>query len=54
MGVIITSVVFGLLSIFIIYKREYIKCSFNKKYIKDALFFGVALIPHAMGGVDNN
>jgi len=31
-------------------KREYIKFSFNKKYIKDALFFGIPLIPHALGG----
>ena len=50
LGVIITSVVFGLLSIFVIYKREYINFSFNKKYIKDALFFGIPLIPHALGG----
>jgi O-antigen/teichoic acid export membrane protein len=50
LGIIVTSVIFGLLSIFIIYKREYIKFSFNKKYIKDALFFGVPLIPHALGG----
>ena len=50
LGVIITSFIFGLLSIFVIYKREYIKFSFNKKYIKDALFFGVPLIPHALGG----
>jgi len=50
LGVITTSVIFGLLSIFVIYKREYIKFSFNKKYIKDALFFGVPLIPHALGG----
>lgn len=49
-GVIITSVIFGLLSIFVIYKRSYIKLSFNKKYIKDALFFGIPLIPHALGG----
>ena len=50
LGVIISSVIFGLLSIFVIYKRGYIKFSFNKKYIKDALFFGVPLIPHALGG----
>jgi len=50
LGVIITSVIFGLLSIFVIYKREYIKFFFNKKYIKDALFFGIPLIPHALGG----
>jgi O-antigen/teichoic acid export membrane protein len=50
LGVIITSFIFGLLSVFVIYKREYIKFSFNKKYIKDALFFGIPLIPHALGG----
>jgi len=50
LGVIITSVIFGLLSIFVIYKREYIRFSFNKKYIKDALLFGIPLIPHALGG----
>jgi len=50
LGAVITSIIFGILSIFIIYKREYIKFSFNKKYIKDALFFGVPLIPHALGG----
>jgi len=50
LGVIITSVIFGLLSIFVIYKRKYIKLSFNKRYVKDALFFGIPLIPHALGG----
>ena len=50
LGVIATSVIFGILSIFVLYKREYIKFYFNKKYIKDALFFGIPLIPHALGG----
>ena len=50
LGIIITSIVFGLLSIFIIIKKKYITISFNKEYIKDALFFGVPLIPHALGG----
>ncbi|MBA7527264.1 hypothetical protein ES705_19440 [subsurface metagenome] len=50
LGVIITSVIFGLLSIFVIYKRKYIKFSFNKRYVKDALLFGIPLIPHALGG----
>jgi len=50
-GTIITSIIFGLLSIFIIFKRSYIKLSFNKKYIKDALFFGIPLIPHNLGGL---
>lgn len=50
LGVVIASVIFGLLSILVIYKREYIKFSLNEKYIKDALFFGIPLIPHALGG----
>jgi len=50
LGVVITSIIFGLSSIYIIYKRKYIKFSFNKKYIKDALFFGFPLIPHTLGG----
>ena len=50
LGITSTSIAFGLVSIFVIYKREYVKFSFNKKYIKDALFFGVPLIPHALGG----
>ena len=50
LGVVITSIVFGFLSIFVIHKSRYIKISFNKKYIKDALFFGIPLIPHALGG----
>ena len=50
LGVIITSIVYGIISIFVIIKRKYITLSFNKKYIKDALFFGVPLIPHALGG----
>jgi len=50
LGIIITSIVYGIISIFVIIKRKYITFSFNKKYIKDALFFGVPLIPHALGG----
>jgi len=50
LGIIITSVVFGFISFFVIYKRGYINFSFNKLYIKDALFFGIPLIPHALGG----
>ena len=50
LGVIITSIVYGIISIFVIIKRKYITFSFKKKYIKDALFFGIPLIPHALGG----
>ena len=50
-GVIITSIIFGFISLFIIYRRKYIKFNFNKAYIKDALLFGIPLIPHALGGL---
>ena len=50
LGIIIASIVFGFISLFIIYKRKYIRFSFNKAYIKDALLFGIPLIPHALGG----
>ena len=50
LGVIITSITFGLLSIFIIFKRNYINITFYKNYIKDALFFGIPLIPASLGG----
>jgi len=49
-GVVITSIIFGILSIFVIYKRRYIKFSFNKKYTKAALVFGIPLIPHSLSG----
>jgi O-antigen/teichoic acid export membrane protein len=49
-GIIIASITFGILSIFVLYKRKYIKLAFNKKYIKDALFIGIPLIPHTLGG----
>lgn len=50
LGIIIASIVFAFVSVLIIYKREYISFSFNKDYIKDSLFFGIPLIPHALGG----
>lgn len=50
LGIIITSITFAFVGAFIIYKRKYISFSFNKGYVKDALFFGVPLIPHALGG----
>ncbi len=50
LGIIIISIIFGLIGFFIIYKRKYIRFSFDKAYIKDVLFFGIPLIPHALGG----
>jgi O-antigen/teichoic acid export membrane protein len=49
LGIIITSIIFGFISIFIIGKRGYVDLSFNKTYIKDILFFGIPLIAHSLG-----
>ena len=50
LGIVITSIIFALISGFIVYKRKYIKISLNKNYIKDALFFGIPLVPASLGG----
>jgi O-antigen/teichoic acid export membrane protein len=42
---------FGLLGLFLLYKDGWIKFAFNKTYIRNALSFGVPLVPHALGGV---
>ena len=50
LGLIIASIIFGFVSLFVVYRRKYIRFSLNKVYIKDALLFGIPLIPHALGG----
>lgn len=49
-GITIASFVFALIGIFILCKKRYIILSFHRGYIKDALLFGIPLIPHALGG----
>ena len=49
-GQAIATVLFALLSFRFIYRRGYLQFTFNKGYIKDALKFGVPLIPHALSG----
>lgn len=43
-------ILFAILAIFIIYRNGWIKVTYNKSYIKHALFFGGPLIPHALSG----
>jgi O-antigen/teichoic acid export membrane protein len=45
-GSAIANIVFGLLSLLIIFKRGYAVLRYSSKYIKDAFKFGVTLIPH--------
>ena len=42
--------IFSLISFIFIVKRGYFSLKLNKAYIKDALQFGVPLIPHALSG----
>lgn len=48
-GLAIASIGFGLISIFFLYKRGYLKLKIRKLYIKDFLMFGVPMVPHQLG-----
>jgi len=48
---IITSTLFAVLSIYILYKKGWLDFSFKKSQINHALKFGIPLIPHTIGGV---
>lgn len=39
---------FSIVSFLIIYRRGYLRFEFNQKFIKDALRFGIPLLPHAL------
>jgi O-antigen/teichoic acid export membrane protein len=42
------SILFGMMSFVFLFKRDYLEFKVNKKDIKDALKFGVPLLPHAL------
>ena len=42
------AILFGFLSFSLLVKRNYVKFKLNKPYIKDALKFGIPLLPHAL------
>ncbi|HWV71404.1 MAG TPA: oligosaccharide flippase family protein [Pseudosphingobacterium sp.] len=43
-----SAVIYGVLSIFIIYKRGYFQFSFKRAYLNDVVIFTLPLIPHAL------
>lgn len=47
-SMIITTVLFGLISVYILFKRGYIEWGINKVYMKQTLFFALPIIPHAL------
>jgi len=50
LGMFIGGLISSLVSIFIIHKRGYLNMTYHKGYIKDALHFGLPLVPHQLGG----
>lgn len=48
---LISTFIFFIISLTILWKSDWLKIKFNKKYTKHALKYGVSLIPHALGGV---
>lgn len=47
-GMLAAAFLFGLLSLFLLFKRGYLSIQFSKFYLKEILFFGLPLIPHAL------
>jgi O-antigen/teichoic acid export membrane protein len=47
---IIVSITFALVSVLFLLKSGWIKFGFNKSYIKNALNFGIPLLPHSLSG----
>jgi O-antigen/teichoic acid export membrane protein len=48
---VITVVIFAIIGLYIIYRNKWFKFEFNKKYIDNALRFGIPLIPHTLGAI---
>jgi len=48
-GIIIASIAFGLAALLVLYRRNCIKLRFDRAHARDALWFGVPLVPHALG-----
>jgi O-antigen/teichoic acid export membrane protein len=47
-GMLIASLSFGIFSLIILYRRGYLKLNIDRVYLRDILYFGLPLIPHAL------
>lgn len=47
-GMFLATVLFGGFSFYLLFVRGYLKINFNKFYLKEILFFGLPLVPHAL------
>jgi len=45
-----STIIFAVLSLFFIIRRGYLQVEIHREYLKDALAFGLPLIPHALSG----
>jgi len=48
-GILVSNVLFGIVALGMLYRRGYVGFSINKSYMKDAVKFGLPLIPHMLG-----
>lgn len=56
-SMMLSTIVFGLVSLVVLYKRGYIGFAIERTYLKQTLFFAIPIIPHALsfwfkGGMD--
>lgn len=47
-SMIFTTIIFGLISAYILFKRGYIEWGIDKTYMRQTLFFALPIIPHAL------
>lgn len=50
LGQVITFGLYAIITCYVLYKKKYLKPGINKEYIRQALKFGLPLIPHTFGG----
>lgn len=48
-AIVAAAIVFGVLSFAVLYKRGFARLAVRQTYIRDALAFGVPLVPHSLG-----
>lgn len=48
LGIILSSIAFGTLSLAVLYRRGFLTLTMNRPHIRDALSFGLPLMPHSL------
>lgn len=51
LAIALTSLIFSMVGLVVLIKNNWLGIYYKKKYIKDALHFGLPLIPHTIGGI---